>query len=80
MQKKDPDIILCTAHALPDQVVEMFAKEFSTNDIWKHFRAVQDGCVHNLSYDHFGMSAKFNYPDALKELAPLLFPDSQFYF
>lgn len=76
MQKKDPDIILSTAHALPDQVVEMFAKEFSTNDIWKHFRAVQDGRVHDLSYDHFGMSAKFNYPDALKELAPLLFPDS----
>lgn len=76
MQKKDPDIILRTAHVLPDQVVEMFAKEFSTNDIWKHFRAVQDGRVHDLSYDHFGISAKFNYPDALKELAPLLFPDS----
>ena len=39
MQTKDPDIILRAAHALPDDVVEMFKEEFETNDIWKHFRA-----------------------------------------
>ncbi len=73
MKTKDPDIILRAAHALPDQVVEMFAEEFETNDIWKHFRAVQEGKVYDLSYEKFGMSAKFNYPEALEELQPMLY-------
>ncbi len=73
MKQKNPDIILRAAHALPDDVKKMFADEFSTNDIWKHFNAVQNGKVYDLSYDKFGMSAKFNYPEALDELQPLLY-------
>lgn len=73
MQARDPDIILRTAHALPDQVMQMFADEFATNDVWKHFRAVQEGRVYDLPYDQFGMSATFNYPDALQTLSPLLY-------
>lgn len=73
MQQKDPDIILRAAHALPDDVVEMFNEEFETNDIWKHFRAVGEEKVYDLSYDKFGMSAKFNYPEALEELQPMLY-------
>ena len=34
MLKKDPDIILRTAHALPDDVMEMFKKDFAENDVW----------------------------------------------
>lgn len=73
MKTKEPDIILRAAHALPDDVVEMFKDEFETNDIWKHFEAVQEGRVYDLPYELFGMSAKFNYPDALEVLQPLLY-------
>ena len=73
MKQKEPDIILRCAHALPDQVVEMFKEEFSTNDIWRHFKAVEQGRVYDLPYDQFGMSAKFNYPDALDTLQPILY-------
>lgn len=73
MQARDPDIILRTAHALPDEVQAMFAEEFATNDIWKHFRAVQEGRVFDLSYDKFGMSATFNYPAAFEELKGFLY-------
>ena len=73
MKTKEPDISLRAAHALPEDVVEMFQDEFETNDIWKHFEAVQEGRVYDLPYDLFGMSAKFNYPDALEELQPLLY-------
>lgn len=73
MQQKDPDIILRAAHALPDQVKEMFAEEFSTNDIWKHFRAVQEGRVYDLDSSLFNMSANFSYSDALKALGPMLY-------
>lgn len=75
METKDPDVIVRCAHALPDEVVEMFNEEFSTNDIWKHFRAVQEGKVHDLSYEYFGMSAGFDYPQALDELQPILYGD-----
>lgn len=77
MKTKEPDVILRAAHALPDQVIEMFKKDFAENDIWKHFDAVKNGRVYDLTYDYFGMSAKFNYPDALNELQPILYPESE---
>lgn len=73
MKSKEPDIILRAAHALPDQVKEMFAEEFETNDIWKHFEAVQNGKVYDLDSSLFNMSANFKYSDALKALQPLLY-------
>ena len=73
MQAKDPDIIVRAAHAMPEDVVEMFKEEFETNDIWKHFRAVEEGRVYDLPYESFGMSAKFNYPAALEILGPMLY-------
>lgn len=76
MKTKEPDIILRAAHALPDQVVEMFNEDFKTNDIWKHFDAVKNGRVYDLTYENFGMSATFRYPKALDELQPILYPES----
>ena len=76
MKTKEPDIILRAAHALPDQVVEMFNKDFAENDIWQHFDAVKNGRVYDLTYEYFGMSATFKYPEALEELQPILYPES----
>lgn len=75
MQTKDPDIILRAAHALPNEVKEMFAEEFETNDVWKHFRAVQEGKVYDLDSSLFNMSANFSYSDALEALQPLFYGD-----
>ena len=77
MKTKEPDIILCAAHALPDQVTEMFQEDFETNDIWQHFEAVQNDKVYYLSYELFGMSATFRYPEALEELQPILYPENE---
>lgn len=76
MKKKDPDVILRTAHALPDQVIEMFNEDFKTNDVWKHFKAVKEGRVYDLSYHLFGMSATFRYPEALEELQPIFYQEN----
>lgn len=73
MESRDPDIILRCSHALPEQVQQMFAEEFATNDIWRHFRAVEEGRVHDLPYDLFGMSATFDYPEAIGLLQGLLY-------
>lgn len=74
MKTKEPDVIVRAAHALPSQVKKMFQDEFKTNDIWKHFAAVQNGRVYDLPYKQFGMSATFNYPTALAKLEPMLYP------
>ncbi len=73
MLLKDPDIILRTAHALPDSVLEMFIEEFAENDIWQHFSAVQNGEVYDLDSDVFGMSANFEYKTGLETLEEILY-------
>lgn len=73
MLEKEPDLILRTSHAMPDQVKAMFAEEFQTNDIWKHFTAVQNGKVYDLDNEKFGMSATFRYQEALQDLQPILY-------
>lgn len=73
LSKLEPDIILRTAHAMPDKVMEMFGEEFATNDIWKHFEAVKDGNVYDLDSKLFGMSANFKYKDALNSLQSILY-------
>lgn len=77
MKSKEPDMILCTAHALPEQVTKMFQEDFATNDIWKHFDAVKNDKVYYLTYELFGMSATFEYQKALQELQTILYPDTQ---
>ena len=77
MKTKEPDVILRAAHALPDQIIEMFQEEFATDDIWQHFDAVKNGRVYDLTYEYFGMSADFNYPQALEELRPMFYPESE---
>lgn len=72
----EPDIILLTAHGLPDLAMEMFAEEFSTNDIWKNFTAVQNNEVYQLDYDTFGMSATFDWDIALDDLREILYEDT----
>ena len=71
----DPDVIIRTAHGLPKEAIAHFEKEFAENDIWKHFRAVQEERVYDVDYMIFGMSATFDYPRALADLAPMLYGD-----
>ncbi|MCT4542688.1 MAG: heme ABC transporter substrate-binding protein IsdE [Vallitalea sp.] len=73
--KLDPDIILLTAHGLPDLAMEMFNKEFSTNDVWKNFRAVKEDKVYELNYDTFGMSATFEWENAFNDLTEIFYGD-----
>lgn len=73
ISKSDPDIILRAAHGLPEEVKESFQKEFRENDIWKHFRAVQDNRVYDLDYNIFNMSASLSYTEALDELCIMLY-------
>lgn len=73
MLEKDPDIILRTAHAMPEKVHDMFQDEFKNNDVWKHFRAVKEDKVYDLNTKLFGMSANFSYKEALGDLEKVFY-------
>lgn len=75
LQQSDPDIILRAAHGMPEEVVKMFDKEFKENDIWKHFRAVQDGNVYDLEETLFGTAGNLKAPEALDELYQMFYPE-----
>lgn len=75
MLSKQPDIILRTSHAMPEQVAAMFAEEFKSNDIWRHFEAVKNGKVYDLDHEKCGMSATFRYKDALNDLEAILYEE-----
>ena len=77
MLDKDPDIILRTAHAMPDSVMEMFGEEFSTNAIWKHFKAVKNAKVYDLNYKLFPMSANLQYKEALENLDKIFYGEQK---
>ena len=76
LQQTNPDIILRAAHGMPEEVVKMFDKEFKENDIWKHFKAVEDGRVYDLEETRFGTTANLAAPEALEELVDMLYTDN----
>ena len=51
-------------------------KEMNKKYITKHFDEVKNGRVYDLTYEYFGISATFKYPQALEELQPILYPES----
>src|SRR5690625_447626 len=73
LQQTNPDIILRAAHGMPEEVVKMFDKEFKENDIWQHFKAVQDDRVYDLEETRFGTTANLAAPEALDELVDMLY-------
>lgn len=74
LQQANADIILRMSHGMPEAVVEMFDKDFAENDIWKHFKAVQNNRVYDLEETRFGTTANLAAPEALEELAGMLYP------
>ena len=75
LHQSNPDIILRLAHGMPKEVVEMFNEEFKTNDIWKHFNAVQNERVYDLKEPVFGTTANLHADTALDELVKILYAD-----
>lgn len=74
LHQSNPDVILRAAHGMPEEVVKMFDKEFQTNDIWKHFKAVQNDRVYDLEEALFGTTGNLYAVDAIDALMGMLYP------
>ncbi|MFS0788090.1 heme ABC transporter substrate-binding protein IsdE [Shouchella sp. 1P09AA] len=75
LQQANPDIILRAAHGMPEEVIEMFDEEFKSNDVWKHFRAVEKGRVYDLEESLFGTTGNIAVLEALDALEEMLYPE-----
>lgn len=75
LQQSNPDIILRAAHGMPDEVVEMFDKEFKENDIWKHFEAVKNNRVYDLEETLFGTTGNLAVSEALDVMVEMLYSE-----
>lgn len=73
MLEKQPDFILRTSHAMPEQVATMFENEFKNNSSWQNFEAVKNNKVYDLENGTFGMSANLQYPTALEKLREIFY-------
>lgn len=73
LHNSNPDIILRLSHGMPDEVVKMFDEEFKTNDIWKHFEAVENDKVYDLEEELFGTTASLQVPQALGQLMEIFY-------
>lgn len=73
LQQSKPDIILRLAHGMPDEVMDMFDKEFKTNTVWKHFDAVKNDRVYDLSEPLFQTTANLQVDDALDYLQDIFY-------
>lgn len=76
MLKQQPDLILRTSHAMPEQVMSYFKEEFSNNETWQQFDAVKNNKVFDLNNEYFGMSANFNYQKGLESLEGILYENN----
>ncbi|WP_241674810.1 heme ABC transporter substrate-binding protein IsdE [Paenibacillus luteus] len=74
LHNSNPDVILRAAHGMPEEVVKMFDKEFQKNDIWKHFKAVQNDRVYDLEESLFGTTGNLFAVDAIDALMGMLYP------
>lgn len=73
LQQSKPDIILRLAHGMPDEVMDMFDKEFKTNTVWKHFDAVKNGQVYDLKEPLFQTTANLQVDEALDYLQDIFY-------
>lgn len=73
--QSNPDVILRAAHGMPEEVIKMFDEEFKTNDIWKHFNAVQNDRVYDLEEALFGTTGNLLAIEAIDALLPMLYPE-----
>ena len=70
--KANPDKILVTMHALPEETKKTVAEELA-KDSWKSINAVKNNKVIYLDSEYFGMSANLKVIEALDLLGDILY-------
>ncbi|MGN0940825.1 MAG: ABC transporter substrate-binding protein [Selenomonadaceae bacterium] len=74
--EQNPEIIFITSMGEMEDVKRGMEQTIASNPAWQTIPAVKNGKLYYLSHDHFLLSPGIHYPDAVKEMAKLVYPDA----
>ncbi|MBQ5414185.1 MAG: ABC transporter substrate-binding protein [Schwartzia sp.] len=73
--EQNPDVIFITSMGKVDEIKASMEKTMETNPAWQSIPAVRDKKVYYLSQEHFLLSPCIHYPEAVEEMARLIYPE-----
>ncbi len=76
--EQNPEIIFVTSMGNLDEIKANIEKMISENPAWQTIPAIQDGKIYYLPQDLFLLSPGIHYPDAVKYMASLIYPEIKF--
>ncbi len=73
--EQNPEIIFITSMGKIDEIKRGMEETISSNPAWQTIPAVKDGKMYYLSQENFLLSPGIRYPDAVEEMAKLIYPE-----
>ena len=71
---QQPEVIFITSMGKAEEIKKSLDEEMRKNPAWQSLEAVKGGRVYYLPQDLFLLSPGLSYPDAVKEMAKLVYP------
>ena len=73
--EQNPEIIFVTSMGKIDEVKRGMDETIASNPAWQTIPAVKSGKMYYLSQEHFLLSPGIRYPEAVEEMAKLIYPN-----
>ncbi len=75
LAEQNPEIIFVTSMGDLDEIKSNMTKSIESNDAWQAIGAIKNNRLYFLPQDLFLLSPGLHYPDAVKTMAELIYPD-----
>ena len=76
LAEQNPEIIFVTSMGDLDEIKANMAKAIETNEAWQAIGAVKNNRLYYLPQDLFLLSPGLHYPDAVRQMAKLIYPEN----
>ena len=76
LAEQNPEIIFVTSMGDINEIKSNMAKAIETNEAWQAIGAIKNNRLYYLSQDLFLLSPGLRYPDAVKQMAQLIYPEN----
>jgi len=76
LAEQNPEIIFVTSMGDIDEIKSNMAKAIETNEAWQAIGAIKNNRLYYLPQDLFLLSPGLRYPDAVKQMAQLIYPEN----
>ena len=73
--EQNPEILFVTSMGKIEEIKRGMEETIASNPAWQTIPAVKNGKMYYLSQEHFLLSPGIRYPDAVEEMAKLIYPD-----